>query len=105
MNSRIVQGVTRGDDQMISVETLKFELHGRLDDLLPTVGKTHVSVRWEPLARIVRVGVSIDEYDWDHRMAVLERLLAFEDAHRDEFALEFDIIPLMAIEDDSFAEV
>jgi hypothetical protein len=90
---------------MISVETLKFELHGRLDDLLPTVGKTHVSVRWEPLARIVRVGVSIDDYDWDHRMAVLERLLAFEDAHRDEFALEFDIIPLMAIEDDSFAEV
>lgn len=90
---------------MINVETLKFELHGRLDELLPSVGKTHVSVRWEPLARIVRVGVSIDEYGWDHRMAVLQRLLAFEAAHSDEFAIEFDIIPLVAIENDSFAEV
>lgn len=90
---------------MISIETLQFELHGRLDELLPVVGKTHISVRWEPIARIVRVGVSIGEYEWEHRMTVLERLLAFEAAHRDDFALEFDILPLMAIEDDSFAEV
>jgi len=90
---------------MISVETLSFELHAGLDDLLPTVGKTHISVRWEPVARIVRIGVSIDEYDWDNRMTVLQRLLEFEAAHREEFAVEFDILPLGAIEDAGFAEV
>ena len=90
---------------MISTETLQFELHGRLDDLLPSVGKTHISVRWEPVARIVRVGVSIDEYTWDNRMTVLQRLLEFEVSHRDEFALEFDVLPLVAIQDESFVEV
>lgn len=90
---------------MITVESLKFELHQRLDDLLPVVGKTHPSVRWEPIARIVRVGIAIDDYTWDNRMAVLERLLEFEAAHKDEFALEFDIIPLHAIEDSGFAQV
>jgi hypothetical protein len=95
----------QSDEPMISVETLQFELHGRLDDLLPTTGKTNISVRWEPVARIARVGVSIDEYTWEHRMQVLERLLDFERAHKDDLAMEFDIIPLMAIEDESFAEV
>lgn len=92
-------------EEMISVETLQFELHGRLDELLPTTGKTNISVRWEPVARIARVGVSIDEYTWEHRMAVLERLLDFERAHKDDLAMEFDIIPLVAIEDESFTEV
>ncbi|MDR6861993.1 hypothetical protein [Phycicoccus sp. 3266] len=82
---------------------MKFELHGRLDDLLPQVGKTHISVRWEPNSRILRVGVCIDNYDWDNRMVVLERLLQFEGDHRDDFALEFDIVPLIAVEDPSFA--
>lgn len=90
---------------MIGVETLQFELHSRLDDLLPTTGKTNISVRWEPVARIARIGVSIDEYTWEHRMVVLERLLDFESVHKDDLAIEFDIIPLMAIEDESFAEV
>lgn len=90
---------------MSRLETLKFELHSKLDDLLPSVGKTHVSVRWEPGARIVRVGVSIDEYDWGNRLTVLRRLLDFEESHKEEFALEFDILPLVAIEDDTFAQV
>jgi hypothetical protein len=93
------------DDVMINTDTLKFELHGRLDDLLPVVGKTHLSVRWEPSARIVRLGVCIDRFTWDHRMAVLDRLLAFEADHSDDFALEFDIVPLQSVEDPSFAAV
>lgn len=87
----------------MNVDTLKFELHGRLDDLLPVVGKTHLSVRWEPGARILRLGVCIDTYTWENRMTVLERLLTFEADHSNDFALEFDILPLAAVEDPSFA--
>lgn len=97
--------VEQGSGDLVNVDTLKFELHGRLDDLLPVVGKTHISVRWEPEARIVRLGVCIDSYTWDNRMTVLERLLAFEMDHSDDFALEFDIVPLMAVEDPHFATV
>lgn len=96
---------TRGKDDGMNVDTLKFELHGRLDELLPQVGKTHISVRWEPTSRIVRVGVCIDDYTWEHRMVVLERLLAFEADHRDDFALEFDIVPLAAVEEPNFSAV
>jgi hypothetical protein len=88
----------------ISTETLQFELHGRLDDLLPTVGKNHISVRWEPQARIARLGIMIDEYTWDNRMLVLERLLDFETSHKDDFAIEFDIVPLQAVQDEAFAD-
>lgn len=87
---------------MSSVDTLKFELHGRLDELLPVVGKTHISVRVEPEARIVRAGVMIDAYNWENRMVVLQRLLDFEADHADEFALEFDIVPLEPVEDAAF---
>jgi hypothetical protein len=93
-----------GERAMITTETLSFELHGRLDDLLPVVGKTHISVRWEPRSRVARLGVCIDDYTWDNRMAVLERLLEFEKAHADELALEFDIVPLAAVEGTAFAE-
>jgi hypothetical protein len=34
-----------------STETLQFELHGHLDDLLPAVGKTHISVLWPDFRR------------------------------------------------------
>ncbi len=90
---------------MISAENLKYELSGRLHELASVTGKTHLSVRWEPQARIVRVGACLEEYNWDSREAVLKRLLAFEADHFDELALEFDIIPLHAVRDESFAEV
>jgi hypothetical protein len=69
-------------------------------------GKTHLSlsVRWEPGARIVRAGVCVDRYSWETRMAVLEALLKFEEARSDEWALEFDIFPLEAVQDEDFAE-
>lgn len=96
--------VTNMDDGVIEVDTLKFEVHQRIDDLLPATGKNHVSVRWEPQARIVRLGVMIDKYTWDARMAVLDRLLEFEAEHKDDFALEFDIFELQAVENEAFAD-
>lgn len=91
-------------DGVVEVDTLKFDMNRRLDDLLPIIGKKHVSIRWEPQARIVRLGVMIDSYTWDNRMAVLDRVLAFEADHKDEFALDFDIFSLGAVEDEAFAE-
>jgi hypothetical protein len=37
-------------------------------------------------------------------MATIGRLLAFEADHADEFAVEFDVVPLAAVNDESFAE-
>ena len=89
---------------MITADTLKFELDGRMQPLLQETGKTHLSVRWEPGARIVRVGACIDHYTWETRMLVLEALLKFEEAHADEWALEFDIFPLESVQNEEFAE-
>lgn len=89
---------------MITADTLRFELDGRLQPLVQETGKTHLSVRWEPGPRIVRVGACIDRYTWEARMLVLEALLAFEEAHADEWALEFDIFPLESVQDEEFAE-
>lgn len=89
---------------MITADTLRFELDGRLHPLIQETGKTHLSVRWEPGARIVRVGACIDRYTWDARTRVLEALLKFEQDHADEWALEFDIFPLEAVQDEAFAE-
>jgi hypothetical protein len=89
---------------MITVDTLRFELDGRFQPIVEQTGKTHISVRWEPGARIVRVGACIDRYTWEARMAVLETLLQFEEDHADEWALEFDIVPLEAVKDEEFAE-
>jgi hypothetical protein len=89
---------------MITEDTLKFELEGRLHRLLPETGKTHLSVRWEAGPRIVRAGVCIDHYTWETRMLVLETMLAFESDHADEWSLEFDIFPLEAVQDEEFAE-
>lgn len=89
---------------MITADTLKFELDGRLQPLVEETGKTHLSVRWEAGARIVRVGACIDHYTWEARMKVLEALLKFEEDHSDEWALEFDIFPLEAVQDEEFAE-
>jgi hypothetical protein len=89
---------------MITADTLKSELDGRLQPLSQETGKTHLSVRWEPGARIVRVGACVDRYTWETRMLVLEALLKFEEAHVDEWALEFDIFPLESVRDEDFAE-
>lgn len=90
---------------MISQETLRFELQGRFSDLQDQLIKTHWSVRWEPGPRIVRVGACIEAYTWDNRMQVIERLLKFERDHADEFAVEFDVVPLAPVQDDEYAEV
>lgn len=87
---------------VITRETIRYELEGRLAGL--SVGKTHLSVRYEPAPRIARVGACLHEYNWDNRMAVLESLLSFEQDHADEFAVEFDIVPLEAVADEAFAE-
>lgn len=87
----------------MTVESVKFELEGRLNDL-PT-GKKHLSVRWEQGPRIVRVGACITNYDWDTRAAVVEALLEYEDAHRNEFAVEFDVIPFEVVNDSNYAEI
>ena len=89
---------------MITADILKFELDGRLQPLVQDTGKIHLSVRWEPGARLVRVGACIDHYTWESRMLVLEALLKFEQAHADEWALEFDIIPLESVQDEEYAE-
>ena len=94
----------RGPD-MISQETLHYELSGRFAELLDDIGKNHISVRWEPGPRIVRVGACIEQYNWDNRMRVIETMLKFERDHADEFAVEFDVVPLAPVQDDDFAEV
>lgn len=87
---------------MISKETIRYELEGRFADL--GVGKTHMSVRYEPAPRIARVGACLANFTWENRMAALEALLQFESDHADEFAVEFDIVPLEAVVDEAFAE-
>lgn len=89
---------------MFTANSLKFEIEERLQSLSEETGKTHVSVRWEPEGRIVRVGACIDRYTWNTRMSVLKALLDFERDHADELAIEFDIIPLESVRDEEFAE-
>lgn len=87
---------------MITVETLRYELEGRFASI--EFGKVHVSVRWEPAPKIVRVGAVISDYTWERRMRAIELLLAFEDDHKDEFSVDFDVVPLEAVQDEQFAE-
>ncbi|QHD84419.1 hypothetical protein GR168_02685 [Gordonia sp. JH63] len=87
-----------------SVESLRFELDGRLRDIEAEVGKTHLSLRWESMSKIARVGVCIENYDWDTRGLLVDRLAQFQQDHLDDFALEFDVIPLEAVRDEEFAE-
>ena len=44
---------------MMTAETLKYEITGRLDAEREAWGKLHLSVRYEPGPRIVRAGVCI----------------------------------------------
>lgn len=88
---------------MTSRSSLQYELEGRFNGLPAEVGKHHLSVRWEAAPQVVRVGAMIENYDWETRMAVLRILRAFERDHADEFAVEYDIVPLEAVTD-AFAE-
>lgn len=89
---------------MTTVESLNFELRGRFQSIASEVQKSHLSVRWEPAPGIVRIGACVEPYSWDSRMAAIEALLAFERDHAGEFAVEFDVIPLAAVNDPEFAE-
>lgn len=102
--ARMLIHVDREGRVMPSVDTLRFELGGRLRDVEDHLGKIHLSIRWEPMSRIARVGACIENYDWNTRMEVLERLVRFQQDHADDFALEFDIVPLDAVRDEEFAE-
>lgn len=84
-------------------ENVEFELAGRFRDL--DLGKTHISVRYEPEGKVVRVGACISNYNWEARDRVLRALMEFEDSHVGEFSLEFDILPLEAVTDPNYASI
>lgn len=86
---------------MATVDVLKSELEERLSDLGT---KKHVSVRYEPGPHIARVGVAVADYTWATRDRVIDVMLAFEDAHSEDLAVEFDVIPLEAMNDATFAQ-
>ena len=87
---------------MARVDAIRHELSSRLADV--DVGKKHLSIRYESGPRIVRVGACISEYTWETRSEVIDRLLAFEADHAGEFAVEFDVVPLEAVNDPTYAE-
>ena len=87
---------------MAIVTNAQFELEGRFAKT--DIGKTHLSVRHEPGARIVRVGACLHDFNWENRMKAIETILAFEDDHRDDFAVDFDVVPLDSVNDEHFAE-
>jgi hypothetical protein len=85
------------------VENVKFELGGRFKNL--DLGKSHISVRYEAAPRLVRVGACITNYTWEVRESVIDALLDFEESHADDFDVEFDVIPIDGVIDESYAEV
>jgi hypothetical protein len=88
---------------MAIIDNVKYEIDGRFKDL--GLGKTHLSVRYEPDSRVVRVGACIADYTWEKRSQVIDTLLDFEDSHAGEFALEFDVLPLEAVTDPAYVEI
>lgn len=87
---------------MISSETIRYELAGRFQGQVD--GKTHLSVRYESAPRIARVGACLHEFTWGNRTKALQALIDFERDHADEFAVEYDIVPLEAVNDEAFAD-
>jgi hypothetical protein len=95
----------QGDSSpMTSIESIRYELDGRMQEIGHCVGKFDLSLRWEPMARIVRVGFLIQNYQWAPRMRVIELATAFQRAHLDDFAVDFDVIPYESVIDTEFAE-
>jgi hypothetical protein len=84
-------------------ENVEFELDGRLRAL--ALGKRHISVRYEPVSKTVRIGACISNYNWETRDQVIDVLLDFEDSHEAEFSVEFDVVPLEAVTDPHYAEI
>jgi hypothetical protein len=68
------------------------------------LGKRHISVRYEPGPRLVRVGACIANYTWETQESVMDALLDFEESHADDFAVEFDVIPIDGITDQLYDE-
>lgn len=89
---------------MTSIDSLRFELDGRMGEIVNEVGKYDLSLRWESGARIVRVGFLIQHYEWAARMRVIELATKFQQAHLDDFAVDFDVIPYDSVLDSEFAE-
>lgn len=89
---------------MTSVDSIRYELEGRMANISEEVGKFDLSVRWEPMARIVRVGFLVQNYEWAARMRVIEIATAFQNDHLDDFAVDFDVIPYESVVDSQFAE-
>ena len=90
------------ESAMAVVENVKFELEGRFEGL--DLGKRHISVRYEPGPRLVRVGACIANYTWETQESVMDALLDFEESHADDFAVEFDVIPIDGITDQLYDE-
>lgn len=84
-------------------ENVTFEIEGRLEPL--QLGKKHISVRYEPDTKIVRIGACITNYNWETRDKVIQALLDFEDSHEGEFAVEFDVVPHEAVVDPEYAQI
>ncbi len=87
----------------ITLDSLRDDITARLADAIRT--KQHVSVRWEPGPGICRVGVCLHEYTWENRETAIATLLDFEDAYVGDIAVDFDVIPLEAVNTVGFAEV
>ncbi|RIT70425.1 Uncharacterised protein [Mycobacteroides abscessus subsp. abscessus] len=87
-----------------SIDSLRFELDGRMSEISAEVGKYDLSLRWEAGARIVRVGFLVQHYEWAARMRVIELATKFQQDHLDDFAVDFDVIPYDSVLDSEFAE-
>lgn len=86
------------------IEILKCEVMDCLRDIKPDLGTMHLSARWEPAARIAHLGVCIENYTWKIHEDVIKRLVQLQLDHKDDFAVEFDVIPIEGVRDDEFAE-
>lgn len=87
---------------MTTLAAIRHELGGRFADA--GLIKSHLSVRYESGPQIVRLGACIEPYNWQTREAILDRIIQFESDHADDFAVEFDIVPLAPVADPTFAQ-
>lgn len=94
----------QGDGSSVNIDSVRYELEGRMQEISREVGKFDLSLRWEPMGRIVRVGFLIQNYQWATRLRVIELVTAFQQDHLDDFAVDFDVIPFDSVLDTEFAE-
>lgn len=87
---------------MTTLTAIRHELSSRFADA--GLVKSHLSLRFEPGPRIVRLGACIEPYNLATRGAILDRIIAFESDHDDDFAVDFDIVPLIPVTDPDHAE-